>query len=220
MFFVVQNIMPSGTSPVPLTCPQCGKEGTFETIQNVPDLYIMGKYNLGQRMCPNRKCRTHVFIVIQRDEVLISYPAQRIDFDTTDIPNNVVKTLDEAISCHANQLFISSAIMIRRTLEEICENKEANGSNLKDRIKKLSGKIIIPLELLTGMDELRILGNDAAHIEAKVYQDIGQRELEIAIKFTKEILKAVYQYSALLKELQSLKETTQQVQYNNQFPQL
>ena len=55
------------------------------------------------------------------------------------------------------------------------------------------------------MDELRLLGNDAAHIEAKVYEQIGHDEVEAAIDLTKEILKAVYQLDGLVKRLTGLR---------------
>ena len=55
------------------------------------------------------------------------------------------------------------------------------------------------------MDELRLLGNDAAHIEAKTYGDISEVELGVAIEFTKELLKGIYQYSSLLAKLRNLK---------------
>jgi hypothetical protein len=40
-----------------------------------------------------------------------------------------------------------------------------------------------------GLDDLRLLGNDAAHIESKEFDAIGQEEVEIGIEFTKEVLK-------------------------------
>jgi len=63
----------------------------------------------------------------------------------------------------------------------------------------------MPQELLDGLDDLRLLGNDAAHVEAKTYQQVGKEEVEVSLEFTKEVLKAVYQYSALLDRLRNLK---------------
>jgi hypothetical protein len=91
-------------------------------------------------------------------------------------------------------------------LELICADKGAPGGDLKARIKSLGGKIIIPQELLQAMDELRLLGNDAAHVEAKAFAEIDKPHLDVAIEFTKEILKATYQYSTLLGRLQALKK--------------
>jgi hypothetical protein len=57
----------------------------------------------------------------------------------------------------------------------------------------------------TQLDELRILGNDAAHVEAKVYGDVGEPQVSIALELTKEILKATYQLDTLVKKIQALK---------------
>jgi hypothetical protein len=72
-------------------------------------------------------------------------------------------------------------------------------------IRALGTKVVIPTELLDGLDDLRLLGNEAAHIESTVYNEIGKEEVEVGIEFAKEVLKAVYQYSALLARLRGLK---------------
>jgi hypothetical protein len=63
---------------------------------------------------------------------------------------------------------------------------------------------VLPQELLDGLDDLRLLGNDAAHIESNVYESIGREEVEVGVEFAKEVLKATYQYSALLTRLRGL----------------
>lgn len=101
---------------------------------------------------------------------------------------------------------MAAAIMIRRTLEEICEDRGATGKNLKDRIADLKSKVLLPQELLDAMDEMRLLGNDAAHIEARTFAQIEKAELDVAIEFTIELLKALYQYSSLLDKMRALKK--------------
>ena len=68
----------------------------------------------------------------------MSYPPERIDFDSTNVPVQVVECLEEAIACHANQCFIAAAIMVRKTLELLCMAQNASGGNLKDKIKALA----------------------------------------------------------------------------------
>jgi len=77
---------------------------------------------------------------------------------------------------------------------------------LKVRLAALGGSIVVPQELLDAADELRLFGNDAAHVEAKAYDDIGEDEATIAIELAKELLKAVYQYTTLLGKLKALKK--------------
>ena len=187
------------------TCPYCKNQAVFFPIGT--DIQISQKYCCGQRVCPS--CKGHVFVTFEWSELYRAYPPLRIDFDSTDIPASVVTTFSEALSCHAQNCFVSAAIMVRRTLEEICEDRGATGGNLKARVSSLKGKVVLPDELFEAMDELRLLGNDAAHIEARTYEKIGTEELETAIEFTKEIMKGVYQYKGLLSKLRSLKQQNQ-----------
>lgn len=199
---------------VSLRCPACRQMGTLEGLPNIRDADLFsgdpGHLRAGQRRCPNPKCWAHIFFAFdpQKGLKLVSYPAERIDFDATNVPASVVSALEEAIACHANRCFIAAALMVRKTLEELCRDRGATGDNLKDRIKALGTRIVIPKDLLDGLDDLRLLGNDAAHIESREYDKVGQEEVEVGIEFTKEVLKAVYQYSALSNRLRGLKKTS------------
>ena len=198
---------------ISLRCPACRQLGTFDGLSGITDanLSIEGGKTVrtGHRLCPNPNCRAHIFFAfdVNKPRILVSYPAERIDFDSTNVPVPVVSALEEAIACHANRCFVAAALMVRKTLEELCRDREATGDNLKERIKALGTKIVLPKDLLNGLDDLRLLGNDAAHIESREYDKVGQEEVEVGIEFTKEVLKAVYQYSALLNRLRGLKKT-------------
>ncbi|MCI0727863.1 MAG: DUF4145 domain-containing protein [Chloroflexi bacterium] len=219
MILTSRQTQPSPTTAKPtvnLRCPRCGKRGTFEPAQDVPDMTFaipvdkpntVKPVSAGHRFCPDKECKTHIFFVIDdtNNQLLVSYPAERIDFDTRNIPASLVSAFEEAITCHANQCFVASAIMVRKTLELLCLEQGASGKDLHARIQDLRSKVLLPKELLDGLDELRLLGNDAAHIESKTYNNIGREELEVAIEFTKEVLKAVYQYQALLDRIKALK---------------
>ena len=95
--------------------------------------------------------------------------------------------------------------MVRKTLEELCHDRRVTGQNLKEKIQALGTTVVLPQPMLDGLDDLRLLGNDAAHIESRVFNDVGQDEVEVAIDVTKEILKAVYQYGAIMDRLKQLK---------------
>jgi len=194
---------------VSVRCPGCRQIGTFETLANSNDAQSH-PYFLGQRRCPNPNCHTHLFFVWSstQNKLLLTYPAERIDFDTTNVPDEVKQLLEEAITCHAAGCYRASAIMIRRTLEELCRDRGAKGANLKERLKALGSKVVLPPDLLDAMNELRLLGNDAAHVESQEYNAVGQEEVGVAIAVSKEILKGVYQYASLVTQLRSLKKTS------------
>jgi hypothetical protein len=147
-----------------------------------------------------------VFLAARSSDCLASFPPQVLDFNAEDIPLTVASCLREAVICHAHACYRAAALMVRKTLEELCEDQGATGPNLKARIAALGDTIMLPRPLLIAMDDVRLLGNDAAHVEAKNYDAVSQAEVEAAIALTKEIVKATYQYGSLLKTLQALQK--------------
>ena len=202
-----------------LRCPHCGKVGAFHGVDSVHDAgwgipqrtqagqQVKTGYHAGVRVCPNPECHSIVLIAYHSSSVSnVVYPFEVIEFDQTGIPPEIVKSFKEALICHGAACYRASALMVRRTLEEICEDQKITANNLKERPAALGMKIIIPKELIDAADELRLLGNDAAHIESQDYATIGTKEVEISISFVKEILKATYQYATLLSQLRALKK--------------
>lgn len=158
------------------------------------------------RICPNSSCRGIILVIQQNGLVIEVKPPQLLDFTLENLPPLCQSTLKEAIACHAAGAYKAAAIMVRRLLEEICELNGALGNNLHERLNVLKTKIILPSALFDAMNELKILGNDAAHIEAKAYEEIGKDEAEISIELVKEILKGIYQLQDLVNRLQSRKK--------------
>lgn len=192
-------------APVAARCPHCGYLGTLEKVCG-DDAAINDSYFSGQRRCPNPDCHGLVFVVLNRGRLERSYPPSRIDFDATDVPIEIRTALVEAIGCHAAECFTAAAIMVRKTLEEVCSKEGATGATLEHRIKALGSKITISKALLDAMDDLRLLGNDAAHVEMKHFLNVSKEDVEIAIAIAKEIVKALYQHDGLLRQLQARKK--------------
>lgn len=205
---------------VNLRCPICRHEGAFHRYQGVNDprwLKPVGVVNgkqqhesmaAGIRKCPNAACNSLIFVLMKDQKVIESFPPQVIDFDATNLPPKILSSFEEAVKCHSAGCYKASALMVRRVLEELCDDKTATGKTLKARLTSLSSTVVLPQDLLNAADELRLLGNEPAHVEAKDYDDIGSEEVEIAIELAKELLKAVYQYTSLVARLQALKNRT------------
>jgi hypothetical protein len=211
---------------VSLRCPDCGRHETFEPVQAIHDFLTPQsmrdevtpsgqttrrwiRWRFGQRRCPFPECHAHVFVILENEEVVASYPPETIDFDKEGIPEKITQTLEEAIICYAQQCYIAAAIMVRRTLEDICEDRDATGDNLWKRIRRLKDNVVISEGLLEGMGNLILLGNDAAHVESRTFEQVSVEEVHLGIGITKEILRAVYQEKNLVERLNQLKRNTQ-----------
>ncbi len=209
----VQN--PVGRNPVSVRCPHCRELGSFNVLNHAIQFRKRGKqgpnpvvhdYFASIRVCPNIKCFGLVFVIESIDgSVAEIEPPQLLDFSLDNLPPRLQETLKEAIACHGAGAYRAAAMMVRRLLEEICEENRATGANLHQRLASLKNAVVLPQPLFEAMNELKALGNDAAHVEAKEYDNIGQGEAEDSIELAKEILKALYQLKGLIARLQSRK---------------
>lgn len=205
-----------GSIPTEMTCPNCKRLGRFIPIQTdilafrgetfTPENPGQPNMLFGVRQCPGNSCRCVVFVIFGDNEILSSFPPVQIPFDSSGIPPLIVAAFSEAIGCHANGYYIAAAMLVRKTLEVLCELNGATGQSLHARIEAMSAKVILPLPLLASLHQLRLLGNDAAHVESREYNTISKTELSLAIAVTKEILKAVYQFNDLLAQFEALKK--------------
>jgi hypothetical protein len=156
------------------------------------------------RECPNPTCRGLLFVIHSGPSTVVAtLPPELLDFDPADIPDPCLATLKEAIACHAAGAYRAAAMMVRRLLEEICQENNATGADLHQRLQALKNTIVLPEALFDAMGELKALGNDAAHVEAKAYDNIGLDEAADSIELAKEILKALYQLKRLVSRLQA-----------------
>ncbi len=203
----------SDARPISLRCPHChqmvsgraiGHDAVFGRLTDnrtrlTPEVR-------GIRQCPNVTCNGPIFIVRNdANELIASFPPQILHFDTSNMPPTITATIAEAIQCHSAGAFRACALMVRRAMEELCADKQAPGANLKERIAALAKIVMLPETMFKFADELRLLGNDAAHIESKEYDVVGQEEVEVGLELCREVLKAVYQMDNLLHRLNALK---------------
>jgi len=109
------------------------------------------------------------------------------------VPANINNSFYEAQKCFQTGCYMASAVMIRKTLEELCEDKKIKGKNLEQKINNLISANLIPEELGNDLHELRELGNDGAHIELKNFDKISNKEVKAAIEAVKSVLIMLYE---------------------------
>lgn len=212
-YFNAQHVQSTRWRVFRLRCPVCRQIGTFEPLRDeVKDAILMVAPGsvVGMRRCPATDCHALVFFAFDTgtEKLAATFPPERLDFDPKNIPSPIVAAMEEAITGHANQCYMSAAIMVRKTLEELCAAQGAAGGNLFQRIQSLSTKVILPPPLLAAAQDLRLLGNDAAHLESQTYNQVGPDEVAVGIELAKELLKACYQLDDLLARMRALKRPT------------
>src|SRR3569833_3602531 len=112
-------------------CPACHHLGACTAINGTVDLAWEinsndrhefadhGHYYAGYRRCPNDKCGCLLFFVFA-PEGSYTFPPEVIDFDASNLPPSILQSLEEAVGCHSARCFRAAALMVRRTLEELC----------------------------------------------------------------------------------------------------
>lgn len=202
-----------------LRCPHCGHVGAFPGPANCSDVSWQessrmadGRLNsvpfaAGVRICPNPTCRSLVHVVLRQGELCESFPPEVIDFDSTNLPPPILSSLEEAIKAHAAGCFKACALMVRRVLEDLCDDKNATGGDLRARLAVLGQNVLVPKDLLDAADELRLLGNDAAHIKAKNYDAIGKDESCARHRVSEGIAESRVSVHELGKQIEGAKKT-------------
>jgi hypothetical protein len=107
------------------------------------------------------------------------------------VPEPIRNAFTEARTCFRAKAFVAAAIMCRKTLEGICLAHGAKSRSLAAALKELKEKGIIENRLFEWAEELRAIGNEAAH----GVQFIAKREdAEDALQFTEALIEYVFTY--------------------------
>jgi hypothetical protein len=193
---------------VNLRCPACRKDSVFLPVPDWNDVYVNGdSYTLGHRFCGNSDCKAHVFIVTRAGRPIASYPPPGIDFNRERIPESVASAFEEALVCHTNGCFRGASMLVRRSLEEVCTHVGASGATLYDRIEALKTRVVLPEGLLEALHDIRLLGNDAAHVDARSYDLVGEAESAAGIEVVRLVLGNLFQTDAVVERLRGLKRS-------------
>jgi hypothetical protein len=108
------------------------------------------------------------------------------------VPKPIQQAFTEARTCFRSKAFTAAAIMCRKTLEGICSAHGVRSSGaLAAQLNKLKENGVIENRLFEWAEELRTMGNEAAHgVEFVVSQEDARDTLE----FTEALIEYVFTY--------------------------
>lgn len=149
-----------------LRCPKC----------NQPMLSVQDYYDDGEEWTAG--------------DPRIVYPESYKKLDHN-VPEAIRKSYDEAVTCFGVRAYTASAIMCRRTLEAVVEEKIPKKQPLATGIKALQKQGLIDPQLVEWAEMLRVSGNKAAH---EVGQNISKQDAGDTIDFTHALVEYLFTY--------------------------
>lgn len=199
-----------------LTCYHCGNKGLLkiENIHNktyggpvynevcvVIDYDSLEKYRWFTLSCPvcgkvtlYEECDDDLY-----QETFIRYLYPPIDLEFNGVPESVRTAFESALKVKN----VDSAICLlslRRVLEAICKEKNANGGNLYEMVKDMIKKKVLPEMFDDACWIIRILGNSVAHGDTKTFY---KSQVEQTINFVETIINYLY---VLPEKMQKMKK--------------
>ncbi len=134
----------------------------------------------------------------------IVYPNNKLNYH---VPKEIRQAYESALLTKNTDLNIF-ALSLRRTLELIVKNKNANGKDLAAKIKNLSSIGIFPQTLNSAATITRLIGNIGAHSIIK--DNLSLYDLEKLSEIVKYIIEYVYILPEEIKRLQKLESENNQ----------
>lgn len=107
------------------------------------------------------------------------------------IPFSLRSAYDEARACFRARAYTATAIMCRKTLEGIADEKGISTRSLVQDLKEMKEKGIIENRLYEWADALRISGNEAAH---GVNSRVSPQDAKDILEFTHALLEYVFTF--------------------------
>lgn len=104
------------------------------------------------------------------------------------VPEKVMFNYDQAVRSFSASANNAATVMARASIEAITQDKQAQGSNLKEKLKWLENERIISPMLWEWADTIRMWGNDTVHELDPIDDDTAK----YIIEFTWELIEHIY----------------------------
>lgn len=190
----------------PMVCPSCKAPVLGTTVGTVRTKVVFVRHKTrGNSMRDKERialirCNScgMPMVASQRNEIWrwetisIIWPPQ--DREVSEhVPGPIRADFEEARGCFRHAHYNASAVMVRRTLEGVCQDQGATKKNLAAALAELDSAGKIDSRLIEWANELRIIGNMGAHHSS---EEIRKSDVGDAISFTEALLDYLYVLTA------------------------
>lgn len=135
--------------------------------------------------------------------VSVLYPTGR-NITTDGMPETASRAYMAAARSYQAGLYEPCVIMCRKCIEALCREFGATKGNLKERLNRLRQSGHIDQKLATWADELRLIGNDAAHDLDIVLEQVDAQN---ALEFVEAILMYAFSLTRKFEEFKNRRAT-------------
>jgi hypothetical protein len=139
----------------------------------------------------------------------ILFPSPKREFEH--LPVTISRSYDIAVKLIAIEP-IASAVFAGRTLEFLCNDCDAKGNNLFEKIKFLGEQELLPRPLVEMAQSLRVFRNIAAHDPQVKNTIVSKDDAGVLCDICAVILEYIYELPAMLSRVQ---EKIKSVENNN-----
>jgi len=136
---------------------------------------------------------------VPQEEPAALYPVLRTTLAVENLPMSVERTYLAAVASHKAGLYEPCALMCRKCVEAVCRDLQARGGSLLEKLQDLQQGNVIDQRLLLWADELRLIGNEAAHDFDAV---IGKEDAGDALDFLEGLLQYIFVLNRRFNEFQ------------------
>lgn len=109
------------------------------------------------------------------------------------VPIKLRREAEEARACYRARAYAATVVMVRRTLEGICQDHGISEQNLMKALKKMLEAGHLESRLLEWSQALRTLGNSAAHFTGQL---VSREDARDALDLAEAMLEYTYALSA------------------------
>lgn len=129
----------------------------------------------------------------------ILYPTNR-NVSMAGMPESTARAYTTAARSYQVGLYEPCVIMCRKCIEALCKELGSTKGNLKVRLESLRKNGHIDQKLLTWADELRLIGNDAAHDLDIVIEQVDAQD---SLEFVEAILMYAFSLTRKFEEFKN-----------------
>ncbi|MFC7384722.1 DUF4145 domain-containing protein [Sphaerisporangium rhizosphaerae] len=142
-----------------------------------------------------------------RASVIWPFSDQRGQERSLAIPSELRREHQEAQLCFNANAYTATVVMVRRALEGVCADHNVQARNLVGGLEEMARQGLIEGRLLEWAQELRVLGNDAAHFTGR---PVARQDAQDALDLAEALMDYLYVFTGRFNQFKKRRDEARQ----------